>query len=109
LTTPQREHHAHQAGPRTQRHALVTACQPGVPRRDPGHPQTRVTRASRSCTGYLAASGSTPRPPRPIGADRLASTHSPSLGDGSYGSGRALQALTSRFDSGLLHRVRGRR
>jgi len=48
-----------------------------------------------------------------LGADRLASTHSPScpstLGDGSYGSGRALQALTSRFDSGLLHRVRGRR
>jgi hypothetical protein len=41
LTIPQREHHGRQAGTRTQRHALVTACQPGVPRRDPGHPRQR--------------------------------------------------------------------
>jgi hypothetical protein len=93
-----------------------------------GGPQ--ATRASRSCAGYLVPCGSIPRPSRlPRGGPAGASTFAlapilagrpfrevpgsgprrSTLGDGSYGSGRALQALTSRFDSGLLHRVRGRR
>ena len=143
LTTPQREHHAQQAGTRTQRHALVTACHSGVSRLGPGHPRKRgCSSDGRALRSHRRGRGFKPRQfhlrqrmvsrgrveavpviwllvvrlhdrPGCLGADRLASTHSPScpstLGDGSYGSGRALQALTSRFDSGLLHRVRGRR
>lgn len=61
LTTPQREHHARQAGIRTQRHALVTACHPGVPRREPGHPRNgAVAQTGERCARIAEAAGSNP-------------------------------------------------
>lgn len=131
LTIPQREHHAQQAGTRTQRHALVTGCHPGVPRRGPGHPGNgAVAQTGERCARIAEAAGSNPASstcanlcqrmvsrgrveavpviwllvvrlhdrPGCLGADRLASPHSPSC-----------RSWPAAVGSCLLHRVRGRR
>ena len=62
LTTPQREHHAQQAGTRTQRHALVTACQPGgAPSRAGAPPDNgAVAQTGERCARIAEAAGSNP-------------------------------------------------